>query len=286
MLKVSEEKPLKCFEAEYKAKKFPSRIDRGIQAVEIEKIVGSVSRCLDFDREFSVKNKGSGQHIFSRMENIKRALEKGKSLPAVELYKMDDEYYVVDGHHRIAAAKGMGQKFIDAHVVEYLPSAKTSRGALIRKRTEFELKTGLQGIELSQKDDYDKLLSQIHQHKDYLEQRQEKELSLQETARDWFQTVYFPIIREIKKADLNFSEYLPHATLGDIYVYLCDEVNMFNARDGNYGVSVEEALEELGILTRATKLIFQDEGFKEKLLKLLSPCYYLKRCPFGLHCEM
>jgi len=29
------------------------------------------------------------------------------------------EYYVVDGHHRVAMAKKLGQDFLDAHVVEY-----------------------------------------------------------------------------------------------------------------------------------------------------------------------
>jgi hypothetical protein len=29
------------------------------------------------------------------------------------------EYYVVDGHHRVAMARKLGQDFLDAHVVEY-----------------------------------------------------------------------------------------------------------------------------------------------------------------------
>jgi hypothetical protein len=49
----------------------------------------------------------------------------------VELYKarlrrrrgdrdsVTTEYYVVDGHHRVAMAKKLGQDYLDAHVVEY-----------------------------------------------------------------------------------------------------------------------------------------------------------------------
>jgi ParB-like chromosome segregation protein Spo0J len=29
------------------------------------------------------------------------------------------EYYVVDGHHRVAMARKLGQDFLDAHVVAY-----------------------------------------------------------------------------------------------------------------------------------------------------------------------
>ena len=29
------------------------------------------------------------------------------------------EYYVVDGHHRVAMARKLGQDYLDAHIVEY-----------------------------------------------------------------------------------------------------------------------------------------------------------------------
>jgi hypothetical protein len=34
------------------------------------------------------------------------------------------EYYVVDGHHRVAMAKKLGQDYLDAHVIEYRVAAK------------------------------------------------------------------------------------------------------------------------------------------------------------------
>jgi len=271
-------KPLKCFESESRGKKFISRIDRGIQTVRIDKIIGSVSRCLDFDNNFSVKNIGNRQHILSKVESIKQTLQEGKPVPAVYLYKMDDEYYVVDGHHRIAAAKEAGQKFIDAHIIEYLPPGNTRKGLLTRKRIEFEFETGLGDIELSQRYDYDKLLFQIKEHKKNMEKCLGKKMPLKEAARDWFQSVFYPVCEKIKKA--NLKEYFPNATVGDIYVYLCDQINIRNKRGGNYAAGVEETLKELGILTKATRLIFSEESFKEKLLRLLSPCFYLKRCPF------
>jgi len=60
-------------------------------------------------------------------------MEEGKVLPPIEVYKarlrrQDEEtglqiekteYYVVDGHHRVAMAKKLGQDYLDAHVVEY-----------------------------------------------------------------------------------------------------------------------------------------------------------------------
>ncbi len=60
-------------------------------------------------------------------------------LPPIEVYKarlrrrrgerdtVVTEYYVVDGHHRVAMAKKLGQDYLDAHVVEYRVSQKPPR---------------------------------------------------------------------------------------------------------------------------------------------------------------
>jgi len=58
-------------------------------------------------------------------------MERGIALPPIEVYKarlrrrrgerdtVVTEYYVVDGHHRVAMARKLGQDYLDAHVVEY-----------------------------------------------------------------------------------------------------------------------------------------------------------------------
>jgi hypothetical protein len=47
---------------------------------------------------------------------------RGTVLPPIELYKLGDRYYVVDGHHRVAASLSLGQLEIDAIVTEYTPA--------------------------------------------------------------------------------------------------------------------------------------------------------------------
>jgi len=272
---LTSKKPLKCFEKESRSRGFKARVDRGVQVVDIDKIVGSVGRCLDFDAKFSLKAK----HSIGRLESIKQALKEQRPLPLIELYKMDDEYYVVDGHHRIAAAREMGQRFIDAHVIEYLPPANTRKNLLAQKRIEFEYRTGLQGIELSQRYSYDKLLEQIREHQEYLRKKEKFQISFKEAARDWFQSIYFPITERIKKG--NLRRYLRGATTGDIYVYLCDQISLRNRKNGRYKIKTEEALEEFGLLSKATELIFSGEGFKKKILKIFLPCFY-QRCPYIL----
>jgi ParB-like chromosome segregation protein Spo0J len=52
-------------------------------------------------------------------------MREGKILPPIKLYKIEDEYYVLDGNHRIAAARQLGRSLIEAKVVEVVPSIHT-----------------------------------------------------------------------------------------------------------------------------------------------------------------
>ena len=88
--------------------------DRGLQEVEIEKIIGSLNRYQDFDDSFLPTQ----TYTRDRWQQIDKALMRGENLPPVDLYKIGDFYFVIDGNHRVSVAKEKGQKFIDAHVRE------------------------------------------------------------------------------------------------------------------------------------------------------------------------
>jgi uncharacterized ParB-like nuclease family protein len=96
-------------------------IERGVRSVPLNQIVGSVGKCLDFDSQFTPKS-----HVPpDRLTSIKQAMRKGKHIPPVKLYKINDEYYVLDGNHRIAAAKELDRFNISAKIVELIPSSNT-----------------------------------------------------------------------------------------------------------------------------------------------------------------
>ncbi len=93
--------------------------DRGVQPVNVNKIVGSVSRADDMNSKFFYKKRKPTQ----RFKNIGKAMDADKVLPPIDVYKLKvegkSEYYVIDGHHRVAMAKKKGQLDIDANIVEY-----------------------------------------------------------------------------------------------------------------------------------------------------------------------
>ena len=51
-------------------------------------------------------------------------MKRGDPLPMVNLYRLGGHYYVVDGHHRLAAARRIGAVALDAMVTEFVPLAR------------------------------------------------------------------------------------------------------------------------------------------------------------------
>ena len=86
----------------------------GFQFVPVMNIVGSEGRHRDFDRAFFPRQ----SHSKSRWVSIDTAHYKAVALPPVELVKIDEVYFVMDGNHRISVARARGQEFIDAYVTE------------------------------------------------------------------------------------------------------------------------------------------------------------------------
>lgn len=91
-----------------------SQIHRGMRAVEVEKIVGSVGRFRDFDGSFLPLK----QSMEARWCRVDRAYHKGVELPAVSVYKIGDAYFVRDGNHRVSVARYHDVAAIDAEVTE------------------------------------------------------------------------------------------------------------------------------------------------------------------------
>ena len=81
-----------------------SRHPRGLEIVPLEAIVGTARSPSQNTTDFLPLPQLRGRNWESRWQRIQQATSNLVVLPPVELLKLGDEYWVVDGHNRIAAA--------------------------------------------------------------------------------------------------------------------------------------------------------------------------------------
>jgi hypothetical protein len=87
----------------------------GAQIVALDAIRGSLDRAGDFDCEFYPLNERSE----NRWVRVATAMLRGVILPPVELIRIGEIYFVVDGHHRISVARALKHSHVDAIVTEW-----------------------------------------------------------------------------------------------------------------------------------------------------------------------
>src|SRR5690349_19365704 len=82
--------------------KLQGRSDKGIQSIPVEAIIGSVGRYTDFTRTFLPRRAGD----LSRWATVKAATVDpvGEGLQPIEVYKVSEVYFVLDGNHRVSIA--------------------------------------------------------------------------------------------------------------------------------------------------------------------------------------
>lgn len=81
-----------------------------INAVSVDRIVGSVRLAPPFDRRFLPQPGHSRQQWLG----LAHSWLRGQELPPVELLQVEDVYLVRDGHHQVSVARALGHQAIDA----------------------------------------------------------------------------------------------------------------------------------------------------------------------------
>jgi hypothetical protein len=229
--------------------------DRGIRSVPLDRIVGSVGRYQDFDGRFRFK----ANMPSDRLAGIKKAMRAGRTLGPVKLFEIKDEFYVLDGNHRIAAAKELGHDEILAHIQEFIPSKNTLHNILYRERAEFADRTRLPAeINLTEVSQYAYLLEQISEHQKYLQQAAKETIAFEAAALDWYQTIYRPLCRIIRRSRL--ADSFPERTVEDLYAYITFH-QWKEGRKRQYGIGID-------------KLVPKNmEEFREKMTELKDAQY-------------
>jgi len=200
----------------------------GLGQVPIDQIVGSMGRYRDFDRAFLPIQKRTKE----RWVSIDKAHYESIALPAVDLYKIGEVYFVRDGNHRVSVARERGQVFVDAYVTEIdilIPLTSITDLADIELKGEYAWfieKTHLNqyrpeaNLDLTLPGEYKRLIEHISVHRWYLGEQRNSEVPYQEAVTSWYDNVYTPLARIIQ--DQNLIVHFPKRTIGDLYLWIIE----------------------------------------------------------------
>jgi uncharacterized ParB-like nuclease family protein len=258
---------IKSFKENQKIEQAVDQRDLGFREIPLKKIVGSVGRYRDFDSRFRLL-KGLPPE---RLERIKTAIRAGKPLPPVLLYRIKDDYYVLDGNHRVSAAKEFGWSSIEARIIEYLPSKETLENIIYREKADFERETGLfDAIALTEVGQYPYLLKQITEHKRALDKVGGAPATFERAARDWYDTIYRPLVAIIENSQL--GDAFPNRTISDLYAYISYH-QWKKGRKRKYGIGLDDLVPKSMEKFRAK--IAEKEGVEIPEMKRMTTAFLL-----------
>ncbi len=199
--------------------------DIGLKSVPLGWIVGSQGRYRNFTRHFLPLD----ENLRDRWKQVDSAVESGKDLPPVELYKVCNAYFVKDGHHRVSVAKAKKKFSIEAKVFEYNcdlsldDKTDVEQIAILETYQLFLKKTGLKktrnpDLHLTVLGGYPILMEHIHRHRFYLTEKEKMGISIEEASISWFDNIYTPMVVLIDKNGIMGK--FPHRTKTDFYIWI------------------------------------------------------------------
>lgn len=217
----------------------------GMRQVPLDQIVGSESRYHDFDRAFLPLH----SRTRDRWVSVDRAHLQDTHLPAVELYKVGNAYFVKDGNHRVSVARERGQAFIDAMVVELEvnipvePNVDLVDLVLAAEQENFEAVTHLDELQpaypmrVTIAGMYERLIEHISVHRWYLGIQHANEVPYEEAVLSWADQVYVPLVSIIYEN--NILKDFPQRTETDLYLWIIE--HRWYLEQATKQVSLEEA---------------------------------------------
>lgn len=196
-----------------------------LQEVPLDKIVGSVGRYQDFTRDF-LPLSGVNENRWAR---VKANLYEG-GFPPIEVYKISEVYFVLDGNHRVSIARQEGSNSISAYVTEFNTSVPLSADVhlddLIIKSeyADFLALTRLDKFRpeadftVSSPGRYKDLIEHIEVHRYFMGIERSGEILYEEAVAHWYDTIYFPVVNLIREKGVLRD--FPGRTETDLYIWI------------------------------------------------------------------
>ncbi len=204
------------------------RTERGMKNIPLDAIVGSVGRYTDFTRTFLPRRMNDRE----RWALVKAAMEEGLGLPPIEVYKVGEVYFVIDGNHRVSIARQQGFNSIEARVIELSTHISLTPNVqpddLIIKAEYAEFLDATRIMDLRPNVDlsvtipgqYEKLMEQICAEECLVEENSKSEISFQAAVEAWYDNTYLPLAETIR--DRGLLRWFPERTIPDLYLWISE----------------------------------------------------------------
>ena len=173
----------------------------GLQTIELDSIVGTVDRTREFDRSF----RPTSRRVRRRWEGIAKAMRRGQEMPPIDVYRVGELHFVVDGHHRVSVARQLGLELVDANVTEIVTAVPVDRETRVRdlalkshERLFFERvplpQPARERIKFTEKWRYAALAEGVEAWGFRAMQADGAFMTRAEIARAWFEEEYLPVV--------------------------------------------------------------------------------------------
>ena len=205
-----------------------SRKALGLQSIPLDAVTGSVGRYRDFNRSFLPRS----ANIEDRWARVKVAMNTFRGVPPIEVYKIGEVYFVLDGNHRVSVAREMGLKSIQAYVTEIktlvpLTSNTTpEKIVLMEEQADFLETTHLDilrpeaELDLTAPGMYHRLVDHIKTHHYFMGLDRQQEIPFDEAVIHWYDEVYFPLQNLVQR--LGILRDFPGRTEADMYLWIME----------------------------------------------------------------
>ena len=229
------------------------------QWIDLDRIVGSVNRYREFDREFLPLSWRTAE----RWQRVRDSLYTADEFPAIDVYEIGGDYYVTDGNHRVSVAKRLGHKRIRARVIAFRPDVpvgmpKDARELVLKaeyrrflKTTRLDVLRPEARIECTRPVGYRVLLEHIDVHRFVRGLEEKRELSYEDAVVSWYDNLYQPIVEMFRNHGL--LDRFPDRKEADLYVWVSRHLFVLGERQRE-GRDLRRAAERLAKRLRLPRL--------------------------------
>ena len=237
--------------------KLKARAEKGLFNIPLTAIIGSVGRYHDFSRSFLPLTNNEEEK--QRWARVKALMDDpaGPGWPPIEVYKVGDVYFVLDGNHRVSVARQEGFSHIEAHVIEIktdIPlTADIQPDDLIIKSeyadfleaTDIKILRPNADLSLTVPGQYQKLLEHIDVHRYFMGLDFRRDIDYPEAVSHWYDEVYLSIVLPLRERGL--LRWFPNRTETDLYLWVSEHRAMLEDELG-WAARPEDVAADLAIM--------------------------------------